>query len=78
MFPGFMGRAAVPGRPIRLPHGVASAVATARAAMLDLQVLQVCQIADQAKGKEHRPRQQDELNRIQHAYYANGLIHDCN
>jgi hypothetical protein len=61
-------------RHIRLPHGTACAVAAVRAAMLHLQVLQIGQIGDQAKGKNHRPPDQDGSNRIEYPIHKVHLV----
>lgn len=59
---------------MRLPHGAVGAVAVVGAAMLDLQVLQISQIADQAKGKESQAPSQGGYNLIECACHKIGLI----
>ena len=65
---------ALPDLPIRLPRAVARVVATARAAVLDLQILQVAEIDDQAEGKKHRAPNHDALDYIEYPFHAICLI----
>jgi len=64
-----------PGKPIRLPHGAACPMAAVRAAAFHFKVLQIGQIDDQAKGKEHPPPHQCGFKYVVYPVHNVGLIY---